>query len=114
MATGWLIFLAIIMIVVVLFQVTRTLDLLGQIRGGDHTTHQMTKMHAIFGVVFMVVGLYGFFWSFGHYNDRMVDHHSSDNGLIIHNMFVITMWVTGIVFVITTVLLFLFPYFYLL
>ncbi len=112
MATGWLIFLAIIMIVVVLFQVTRTLDLLGQLRGGDYTTHQMTKMHAIFGVVFMVVGLYGFFWSFGHYSDRMVDHHSSDNGLIIHNMFVITLWVTGIVFVITTVLLFLFPFFY--
>ena len=112
MATGWLIFFAIVMIVVVLFQVTRTLDLVGQLRGGERTTPEMTNLHAILGMIFMVVGLLGFFWSFGHYQDRMVDHHSSDNGLIIHKMFVITLWVTGIVFVITTVLLFWFAYKY--
>lgn len=100
------------MIVVVLFQVTRTLDLVGQLRGGERTTPEMTNLHAILGMIFMVVGLLGFFWSFGHYQDRMVDHHSSDNGLIIHKMFVITLWVTGIVFVITTVLLFWFAYKY--
>jgi len=112
MATGWLIFFAIVMIVVVLFQVTRTLDLVGQLRGGERTTPEMTNLHAILGMIFMVVGLLGFFWSFGHYQDRMLDHHSSDNSIIIHKMFVITLWVTGIVFVITTVLLFWFAYKY--
>lgn len=112
MATGWLIFIAIVMIVVVLFQVTRTLDLVGQLRGGESTTVEMTKLHAILGVVFMVLGMIGFFWSFGHYQDRMVDHHSSDNAKVIHRMFVVTLWVTGIVFVITHVLLFIFVYQY--
>ena len=69
MATGWLIFFAIVMIVVVLFQVTRTLDLVGQLRGGERTTPEMTNLHAILGMIFMVVGLLGFFWSFGHYQD---------------------------------------------
>ncbi len=112
MATGWLIFIAIVMIVVVLFQVTRTLDLVGQLRGGERTTVEMTKLHAILGVVFLVLGMIGFFWSFGHYSDRMVDHHSSDNSIIIHRMFVVTLWVTGIVFVITHILLFVFAYQY--
>ena len=112
MATGWLIFIAIVMIVVVLFQVTRTLDLVGQLRGGERTTVEMTKLHSILGLIFMILGMIGFFWSFGHYEDRMVDHHSSDNGLMIHKMFVVTLWVTGIVFVITNVLLFVFPYLY--
>lgn len=112
MATGWLIFIAIVMIVVVLFQVTRTLDLVGQIRGGERTTVEMTKLHSILGMIFMILGMIGFFWSFGHYHDRMVDHHSSDNGRTIHRMFVITLWVTGIVFVITNVLLFVFVYLY--
>jgi heme/copper-type cytochrome/quinol oxidase subunit 2 len=112
MATGWLIFIAILMIVVVLFQVTRTLDLVGQLRGGETTTASMTKFHGLLSVIFMVLGMIGFFWSFGHFSDNMVDHHSSDNGLIIHKMFQITLWVTGIVFVITNVLLFLFAYLY--
>ena len=63
MATGWLIFIAILMIVVVLFQVTRTLDLVGQLRGGDTTTVSMTKFHASLGMIFMVLGMIGFFWS---------------------------------------------------
>lgn len=112
MATGWLIFIAIVMIVVVLFQVTRTLDLVGQLRGGERTTVEMTKLHGILGLIFMILGMIGFFWSFGHYADRMVDHHSSDNGKMIHKMFVVTLWVTGIVFVITNVLLFVFAYMY--
>lgn len=112
MATGWLIFIAILMIVVVLFQVTRTLDLVGQLRGGETTTVSMTKFHALLGMIFMVLGMIGFFWSFGHFSDNMVDHHSSDNGIIIHRMFLITLWVTGIVFVITNVLLFIFVYLY--
>jgi len=112
MATGWLIFIAIVMIVVVLFQVTRTLDLVGQLRGGAHTTVETTRFHAMLGMIFMVLGMIGFFYCFPLYNDRMVDHHSSDNAQTIHKMFVITLWVTGIVFVITNVLLFWFVWRY--
>lgn len=60
MATGWLIFIAIVMIVVVLFQVTRTLDLVGQLRGGERTTVEMTKLHSILGMIFMILGMIGF------------------------------------------------------
>ena len=103
MATGWLIFIAIVLIIVVLFQVTRTLDLVGQLRGGERTTVEMSKLHGALGMIFMIAGVIGFFVSFGVFNDRMVDHHSSEHGRLIHNMFVITLWVTGIVFLITNV-----------
>lgn len=112
MATGWLIFIAIVLIVVVLFQVTRTLDLVGQLRGGERTTVEMTRFHAILGLVFMALGMIGFFYSFPLFSDRMVDKHSSDNAVIISKMFLITLWVTGIVFVITNVLLFWFVWQY--
>lgn len=112
MATGWLIFLAIVMIVVVLFQVTRTLDLVGQLRGGERTTVEMTRLHGMLGMIFMVLGMIGFFYCFPLFRDRMVDKHSSDNAQIISRMFAITLWVTGIVFVITNVLLFWFAWRY--
>ncbi len=112
MATGWLILIAIILIVVVLFQVTRTLDLVGQLRGGERTTVEMTKLHAALSVIFMVAGIIGCFMCFGIFNDRMIDHHSSEHGVLIHNMFMITLWVTGIVFLITNILLFWYPWKY--
>jgi heme/copper-type cytochrome/quinol oxidase subunit 2 len=112
MATGWLIFIAIILIVVVLFQVTRTLDLVGQLRGGERTTVEMTKLNAALGMIFMIAGMLGFFISFPYFSERMVDHHSSEGSILIHKMFVITLWVTGIVFFITNVLLFWFAWKY--
>lgn len=112
MATGWLIFIAIILIVVVLFQVTRTLDLVGQLRGGERTTVEMTKLNAALGMIFMIAGMLGFFISFPYFSERMVDQHSSENSILIHKMFVITLWVTGIVFFITNVLLFWFAWRY--
>ncbi|MEZ5014301.1 MAG: cytochrome c oxidase subunit II transmembrane domain-containing protein [Chitinophagales bacterium] len=112
MATGWLIFIAILLIVVVLFQVTRTLDLVGQLRGGERTTVEMTKFHAILSILFIVLGIFGFFWCFPHFSDRLVNHNSSVHGALIHRMFLITLYVTGIVFVITNILLFFFAYMY--
>lgn len=112
MATGWLIFIAIVLIVVVLFQVTRTLDLVGQLRGGERTTVEMTRFHAMLGLIFIALGMIGFFYSFPLFSDRMVDKHSSNNAIIISKMFLITLWVTGIVFVITNVLLFWFVWQY--
>lgn len=112
MATGWLIFIAIVLILVVLFQVTRTLDLVGQLRGGERTTVEMTRFHALLGLIFIALGMVGFFYSFPLFSDRMVDKHSSDNAQIISKMFLITLWVTGIIFVITNVLLFWFAWKY--
>lgn len=93
MATGWLIFIAIVLIVVVLFQVTRTLDLVGQLRGGERTTVEMTRFHAMLGLIFIALGMIGFFYSFPLFSDRMVDKHSSNNAIIISKMFLITLWV---------------------
>ncbi len=110
--TGWLIFIAVLLVLIVLFQVTRTLDLVSQLRGDDdRQLEQSTKLHATGLFIFMVLGIIGFFWSFGHYSDTNIPV-ASEHGVYIHNMFVATLIVTGIVFVVCNVLLFAFVYMY--
>ncbi len=110
MASGWLIFIACVLIIIVLIQVARTLDLVAQLRGTERTTQEMSRFHGILGLIFLLLGLYGFFWCFPHFENRMVDHHSSDHAMIIHRMFVVTLIITSIVFLLCNVLLFWFAY----
>lgn len=110
MTTGWLIFIAIVLIVVVLFQVTRTLDLVSQLRGGEHTSEEMTRFHATLGIIFLVLGLFGFFWCFPHFKDRLVGPSASEHGVLIERMFNITLWICSIVFLVCNILLFTFAY----
>lgn len=110
--TGWLIFIAILLVLIVLFQVTRTLDLVGQLRDDDdRQIEQGSKLQATALLIFMVLGMIGFFWSFGHYSDTNIPV-ASEHGKLIHNMFVATLVVTSIVFVVCNVLLFAFAYMY--
>lgn len=110
--TGWLIFIAIALVLVVLYQVTRTLDLVAQLRGDDdRSLEQNTKLHAVGLVVFMILGMYGFFWSFGHYKDTNIVV-ASEHGELIERMFLMTLIVTSAVFVICNILLFSFVYIY--
>ena len=107
--TGWLILLSCVLIFVVLFQVTRTLDLVSQLRGDERTTEGMTKFHAILLLIFMVLGIYGFFFCFGHYKNKE-PITASEHGTLIEHMFFWTLVVCSTVFIICNILLFTFSY----
>ena len=110
--TGWLIFIAIALVLVVLYQVTRTLDLVSQLRGeDDRSLEQNTKLHATGLLIFMILGTLGFFWSFSHFKDTNIEV-ASEHGVLIERMFLITLIVTGAVFVVCNILLFSFVYLY--
>lgn len=110
--TGWLIFIAIALVLIVLYQVTRTLDLVSQLRGEeDKSLEQNSKIHAIGLVIFMILGMYGFFWSFGHFRNTNIPT-ASEHGVLIERMFIMTLIVTSAVFVICNILLFSFAYLY--
>ena len=110
--TGWLIFIAVLLVLIVLFQVTRTLDLVSQLRGDDDSQlEQTSRMQAIALFIFMALGVIGFFWSFRHFAPTNVDV-ASEHGELIENMFIATLVVTSIVFVLCNVLLFTFVLMY--
>ncbi|HET8964378.1 MAG TPA: cytochrome c oxidase subunit II transmembrane domain-containing protein [Chitinophagales bacterium] len=110
--TGWLIFIAIALVLIVLYQVTRTLDIVSQLRGqDDENVEDSTKVQSIGLLIFMILGLFGFFWSFGHFKNTNIAV-ASEHGELIERMFIATLIVTGAVFVITNILLFTFVYIY--
>lgn len=110
--TGWLIFIAVLLVLIVLFQVTRTLDLVSHLRDdNDSQLEKNTKIQAVALFVFMILGMLGFFWSFKHFRPTNIDV-ASEHGELIEQMFIATLVVTGIVFVICNVLLFTFAYLY--
>lgn len=113
MSTGWLIFIAIVLIIIVLFQVTRTLDLVGQLKGDDTEREEgNAKMHGIALFIFMILGVYGYFWCFGHFNDTNLPASASEHGELIEDMFKWTLIICSIVFIICNILLFTFSLIY--
>lgn len=109
MSTGWLIFIAVVLIIIVLFQVTRTLDLVSQLKGGqDERDEKNSQANAIALFIFMVVGVLAFLWSFHHYKDTNLPEAASAHGGLIEDMFLWTLYLTGFVFIICNIVLFTF------
>jgi heme/copper-type cytochrome/quinol oxidase subunit 2 len=110
--TGFLIFLIIALTIIVLVQVTKTLDLVSELREDEQEEERYADFHSRLMVIFLIAGLFGFFWSFGAYRDKLFPAAASEHGEILNNLFFWTLLVTGIVFVITNIALFAFAYIY--
>lgn len=74
-----------------------------------------TKWNKINGFVFLLFGI-GFFaaifWEFNTHGRQLLPESASEHGVLTDNLFNITLIVTGIVFVLTHILLFFFSYKY--
>jgi heme/copper-type cytochrome/quinol oxidase subunit 2 len=113
MSTGWLIFIGIVLIIIVLFQVTRTLDLISQLRSNNEENDEHNaKAHGIALFVFMILGVYGFFWCFGHYKNYLLPPSASEHGHLVEDMFYWTLLVTSFVFIVCNIILFTFSLIY--
>ncbi len=74
-----------------------------------------TKWNKINGIVFLLFGLAFFglvFWEFNTHGRQLLPESASEHGVLTDNLFNITLIVTGIVFVITHILLFYFSFKY--
>jgi heme/copper-type cytochrome/quinol oxidase subunit 2 len=110
--TGLLIFLIIALILVVMFQVTKTLDMVSELRSDEREEERHASTQSRLLMAFLVLGLVGFFWTFRAYRYKLFPESASEHGLLLSNLFFWTLLITGIVFVITNVLLFVFAYQY--
>ena len=110
--TGFLIFLIIVLIVVVLMQATKTLDLVGELRSDEKEEERQADIQGRLMILFMVLGMFGFFWCFGAYKYKLFPESGSAHGALLDNLFFWTLMITGVVFVITNIILFVFSYMY--
>lgn len=114
--TGLIIFLIFLLLGVIIVQIGRVTELAAKIRGEEEVEQQNTdrqgKMLVLFLVVFLILGI----GSAIYYKDVMLGYGpltaASEHGGAIDSLFNWTLFFTGIVFVITHILLFWFSYKY--
>ncbi|RZJ79763.1 MAG: cytochrome c oxidase subunit II, partial [Chryseobacterium sp.] len=103
-----------IMIFVVIFQIAKASEYVSVLKGEEKTRRQNNKINGFMLISFLVLGLIGaWYCNELYYGKTLFPHGSaSEEGKEIDKMLYITIAVTGVVFVITQVLLFWFAFKY--
>lgn len=109
--TGVLIAFIVILVLVVLIQIARTTELISTIKGEDNSEDN-SRLQAGLLLGFLVVGMVALVWSVFYFKGRFLPVAASEHGVLIDNMFNVTLVLTGIVFVITHIILFWFSFKY--
>lgn len=108
--------LIVILLAVVVVQIGKVSELAAKIRGEEEVQDTINKRQGLLSLLFMIVFLIAVSVSGAYYNNWYLGfgpHASaSEHGGAIDNMFKVTLFFTGIVFVITHILLFYFAYKY--
>ncbi len=109
-------FIILVLLVVLVVQVGKVSELASSLRGEDEMDEGSNTKTGIYLVVFMVLFLALSAWSAYYYKDYMLGYgpweSSSEHGKDIDSLFNVTLIFTGIVFVVTQILLFWYSYKY--
>lgn len=96
----------------VTFQIAKASEYVGILKGEKKTFEQNNRINGFLMIIFLVLGLIGVYWCNELFKDRFLDNPASDHGVKIDNMLYITIALTGVVFLITQILLFWFAFKY--
>lgn len=110
-ANTWII-VALILGFVVTFQIAKASEYVAILRGEEKTRKENNRINAFMLLVFLVLGLIGVWYCNEALKGKVLGEAASDHGERIDTMLWITTAITGIVFVITQILLFYFSYKY--
>jgi len=114
--TGLLIFGIILLLGIIVVQIGKVTELAAKIRGREAVQLKSTQTQAYWLVIFMIVFLVLCVWSAWHYRNMMLGYGplipASAHGGDIDNLFNVTLFFTGIVFILTHIVLFWFAYKY--
>ncbi|HAD15030.1 MAG TPA: flagellar motor protein MotB [Saprospirales bacterium] len=114
--TSLIVLLCIILITVVLVQIGKVYELTNVIKGEQQVLRDNSKWNGWLSLVFLVVFLFGVIYSAWDFKNVMLGYgpheSASEHGLLLDNIFFITLVITGIVFVLTHIALFFFVYKY--
>src|SRR5689334_402527 len=90
------------------FQIAKASEYVGILKGEKKNFEQNNRINGFLMIVFLVLGLIGVYWCNELFRDDFLGFPASQHGEQIDKMLYITIIVTGIVFVITQILLFYF------
>jgi cytochrome c oxidase subunit 2 len=96
----------------IVFQIAKANEYVSVLKGEKKTFEQNNRINGFMMIVFMVLGLIGVYWCNELFRGKILGEAASDHGKKIDSMLYITIVITGVVFVITQVLLFWFSFKY--
>jgi cytochrome c oxidase subunit 2 len=96
------------------FQIAKASEYVAVMRGEEKSRKQNNRINAFLLLAFLVLGLIGVYYCNQRLGGKILQFGSaaSDHGIHVDRMMEITLWLTGVVFVITQVALFWFSYKY--
>ena len=106
-----LLFLLVCIVIALVGKILSVYDLTKKVQGVKEG-FSWDKFNGFMFLAFLVVGLYGTYWSYTVQGAQTLPESASEHGVKIDEMFNITLIITTIVFVITHTLLFVFSYKY--
>ncbi len=114
--TGLIAFICVVLIALVIVQIGKVTELANKIRGEEEAQEETNNWNALFSMIFLVVFLAGCIISAIYYAPFMLGYGphvaASAHGPELDYLFNLTLFFTGIVFVITHIYLFWFAYKY--
>jgi cytochrome c oxidase subunit II len=104
----------VVLIFVVIFQIAKASEYVSVLKGEEKSRLQNNKINAFLLISFLILGLIGCWWCNELYAKKTLFVHgsASEEGKAIDSMFMVTLWITGIVFLLTQVALFYFSFKY--
>src|ERR1700689_614555 len=94
------------------FQIAKASEYVGVLRGEKRNLQQHNRINGFLMIAFLVLGLIGVYWCNELYKGKILGESASVHGEQIDTMLYISIAITGVVFVITQVMLFWFAYKY--
>jgi cytochrome c oxidase subunit 2 len=111
MSTTWII-VALILGFLVTFQIAKASEYVAILKGEEKSRRDTNRINAFLLLVFLIVGLFGVWYCNERLKDKILPAAASEHGENIDTMMWITLGITGVVFIITQILLFWFCYKY--
>ena len=109
--TSILIIIGVFLLLAVAFLIFRIAVLVDVVKGTEKKyVTEGNKIHGVLFVLFLVVGFGSMFWYSYTYFEEYTLPIASEHGEATDTLFWVTMAVTGFIFVLTHVLLFVFPF----
>ncbi len=110
----FLVIAVVLLIFLVIFQISKAAEYVGVLKGEQQSRKQTNKVNGFLMLSFMVIGLFGVWYCNDIYGPQtlMAQGAASVQGELVDSMLMTTLVITGIVFVLTQILLFGFAYKY--
>lgn len=110
--SGLIVTALVILVFIVIYQIAKASELATILRGEEKVKMQTNRLMAWLMVAFFVLGMIGIYKCHVSLIDKMLPESASEEGVHYDSMLIVTLALTGFVFVITQVALFYFIYRY--